>query len=271
MHQRPYQRGYDAELQAAAVGSFLSKITKPLGKIAKVAVSPVLAMDKVLRKVPAYKKFSNLAPLSKERQQALGAAHAVMDHAHKLVTRAAAGDASAKQAIGSVLTAASKGDAQAQAAVHALTAARMQIKLFGPESRPDLMALSDRAASLRARGGATAGELAIVRGLPRMNAVELVTAGGQWLSTAGGDVFVPAAYRGTAGARAARRQTLKLGPRTAQQVRWAFAQERRGGLPFGTARRWAHRAVSGFESAHGGAQTLREWLGEDPALNIALK
>ncbi len=108
-------------------------------------------------------------------------------------------------------------------------------------------------------------------GLPRMSAVELVTAGGQWLSTAGGDVFLPTAYKGTAGARLARRQTLLMTPAIRAQLKTAAAKERAGQLPLGTTRRWAERAVSGFESAHGGAQTLREWLGQDPSLNIALK
>lgn len=237
--------------------SFFSKLISPL----KVAVSPVLAADKLLRKVPAYKKVSKLAPFSKERDKALGAAHAVMGSAHALVKRAAQGDVNAKHAISSTIDAAAKGDPRARAAVHALTAARLQQK----------------AECQLAGGRATAGELAIVRGLPHMDRVELVSAGcggcsaGGWLPTAGGDVFVPAAYQGTAGARAARGQRLVMTPRITRQLQAAAEQERRGKLPLGTTRRWAERAVSGFQSDHGTAQTLREWLGQDPSLNIALK
>jgi hypothetical protein len=242
----------------AEIGFFLTKLVKKIAKPLEVAVSPVLAADKLLRKVPLYKQASQLAPFSKEREKALQAMHGLMGHAHNLVTRAKQGDASAKQAISSTIDAAAKGDPRARAAVHALTAARLQQKT-------ECQLAGGRAAS--------AGELAIVRGLPHLDRVELVTAGcaGRWLPTAGGDVFVPGAYEGTAGARAARGQRLVMTPRITRQLRAAAEQERRGKLPLGTTRRWAERAVSGFQSDHGTAQTLREWLGQDPALNIALK
>jgi len=239
------------------LGSFMEKTVKPLG-------------------LSAFEKAAGLmfGP----------AAHTA---AHALVDRAQSGDFHAKAAIGTVIKQAAGGNPTAQRALQALTTARQQIKAFGPARAECLLAQGS------AQLAASSGAAALPDGYPPVwNCIERgkhahlsrsaeagiqIVAGcgcgpssssGEWIPTAGGQVFVPHAYSGTAAARAARASAMRPDARSQRQVRWAFAAERRGELPLGTAQRWAERAVSGYESLqHGTAQTLRESLG----LNIALK
>lgn len=234
----------------AAAGFFLTKAFKAVEKLARPITKPI---GKIAKKIggPVYLQAAFVV---KAAEGGHPSAKALISNLTKDFERSAK-------------TAAPMNPASAHA-LAALVKARRALK-SGKLDLNECFAAKSFAAS--------AGELAIVGGLPRDKALELVTAGcgacagGHWISTAGGDVFVPAAYEGTVGARAARGAALRITPLTRQQLHWAFAAERRGQLASGTARRWAERAVSGFESAHGGAQTLREWLGQEPSLNIALK
>lgn len=192
--------------------------------------------------------------------------------AHSLVSRAQTGDFQAKQAIGHVITQAAGGDPTAQKALQALTVARQQVKAFGPARAECLLAQGAAQLSSSAGVGCGPSSAGCAGAAPSLlQSLELrdMYTRGEWIPTGGGEVFVPAAYNVTTAGRYARaRARLRLEPRTAQQLRWAFAAERRGELPLGTAQRWAHRATMGYESIeHGSAKTLRESLG----LNLALK